>query len=155
VLLGLDSLESVSIAYADLVGRLGPEVVVAEQVKRGVEIALGIVNDPGLGPLVVVGAGGVLVEVMRDRAVGLPPVGTESARRMIDRLKVRNLLDGVRGSPAADIEAITAAVASVSDIARELGSAIEALDINPLICGPSGVVAVDVLVIPAASRALT
>jgi acyl-CoA synthetase (NDP forming) len=153
VVLGIDSLESISLAYSDLASRLGPEVVVAEQVKSGVEVALGIVNDPGLGPLVVVGAGGVLVEIIGDRAVGLPPIGSESARRMIDRLKIRTLLDGVRGSAPADIDAITAAVVSLSDMARELGSAIEALDINPLICGPSGAVAVDVLVVPASSGA--
>jgi acetate---CoA ligase (ADP-forming) len=147
VVVGLDSVESVGIAYDDLARRLGSEVLVAGQVKGGVEIALGIFRDPGLGPLIVVGAGGVLVEVMGDRAVGLPPLDVVAAKRMIDRLAVRKLLDGVRGAPRADLESVARAVVSVSVLATELGDVIEDLDVNPLICRPEGVVALDALVV--------
>ncbi len=102
---------------------------------------------PGLGPIVVVGAGGVLVELIGDRRVALPPLDDDSARRMIDRLAIRALLDGLRGAAPADIGGIAAAVVSISQLATELGSGIEALDVNPLLCGPDGVVAVDVLVV--------
>jgi acyl-CoA synthetase (NDP forming) len=122
-------------------------VLVAECAPEGVELALGIVRDPGLGPIVVVGAGGVLVELIHDRSVGLPPIDLPRARRMLDRLAVRALLAGVRGRPACDVDAAARAVVSVSVLASELGEAIEALDVNPIRCGPDGVVALDALVI--------
>ncbi len=87
VRLGLADAEAVASAYADLAGRLGPQVVVQHQAS-GVEVALGVVADPLLGPLVMVAAGGVLVELVADRAVALPPVDRETALEMIGRLKV-------------------------------------------------------------------
>ncbi len=74
VLLGIADPAALAAGYADLAARLGPRVVVCQVVPAGVELALGVVTDPGLGPLVVVGAGGVLVEMLADRAVALPPV---------------------------------------------------------------------------------
>jgi hypothetical protein len=114
----------------------------------GVEVALGIVRDPQFGPLVLVAAGGVLVEVLKDRRLALPPLDEVRARRLIDRLGVRPLLDGVRGQAAADVGALTRAMVSLSWLAHDLGGYLEALDANPVICGPAGCVAVDALVIP-------
>jgi acetate---CoA ligase (ADP-forming) len=146
VIMGLESAASVGRAYDDLAKRLGPAVLVAEQVSRaGVEIALGLVNDPGLGPIVVVGAGGVLVELMSDRAVGLPPIDLAAAYRMIDRLAVRALLDGLRGAPPVDVSGLAQAIVSMSQLADELGPALQAVDVNPLLCTPEGVVALDAL----------
>ena len=65
----------------------------------GAELALGIARDPDLGPLIVVGAGGVLVELLADRAVALPPVDERTARQMLGGLRVARLLAGVRGAP--------------------------------------------------------
>ena len=86
-------------AYRDLAARLGPDVTVHHQVPPGVELSIGLVRDPALGPLVVVAAGGVLVELLDDRAVALPPLSPDGARRMLDRLRLRPLLDGFRGAP--------------------------------------------------------
>ena len=130
-----------------MAGRLGPRVLVCETAGPGTELALGITRDPGLGPLVVIGAGGLLVEFLADRAVARPPVGAAQAQRKLGRLRVAGLLAGVRGQQAADTGAIAGAVVAVSAIARELGDHLEALDINPLICGPAGAVAVDVLAV--------
>ena len=144
-------------AYAGLAARLGPRVLVCESAEPGTELSVGIVADPDLGPLLVVGAGGVLVEHLADRVVALPPVDDGQARRMLSRLRVAPLLAGFRGRPPADLGAVAATVTGVSAIARELGGALAALDINPVICGPDGVVAVDVLVepiAPPASRSL-
>jgi pimeloyl-ACP methyl ester carboxylesterase len=135
---------------AGLAGRLGRRVLVCETAGPGAELSLGILADPGLGPLVVVGAGGVLVEHLADRAVALPPVGAAGARRMLSRLRVAPLLAGFRGQPRANLGAVTGAITGVSAIAAELGSALAALDINPVICGPGGAIAVDVLVEPVA-----
>jgi acyl-CoA synthetase (NDP forming) len=147
VVLGIRDPAGLTAAYAGMARRLGPAVLVCETAGPGTELALGITRDPDLGPLVVAGAGGLLVEFLADRAVALPPVGPEAALRMLGRLRVATLLAGVRGQPPADTGAIAEAVVAVSAIASELGDHLEALDINPLICGPRGAVAVDVLAV--------
>jgi acyl-CoA synthetase (NDP forming) len=116
-------------------------------VPPGTELALGIISDPDLGPLVVAGAGGVLVEFLADRVVALPPVDAGRARQMLGGLRVSALLAGARGQPPADTGAIADAIAAVSTIACELGDDLAALDINPLICGPAGAIAVDALMV--------
>jgi acetate---CoA ligase (ADP-forming) len=148
VVLGVPGPAALASAYGEMAARLGPRVLVGEMVPPGVELAVGITTDTGLGPLVVVGAGGVLVEHLADRAVALPPVDTALAARLIGGLRVAGLLAGARGHPPADLAAAARAVAAVSAIAWELGPHLAALDINPLVCGPSGAVAVDVLLEP-------
>jgi acetate---CoA ligase (ADP-forming) len=147
VLLGIADARQLAAGYADLADRLGPRVLVAQTAPVGVELALGIVTDPELGPLLVVGAGGVLVELLADRAVALPPVSTALARELIDGLRVSKLLAGARGARPADLDAVTTAIAGLSALALELGSDLAALDVNPLICGPAGAIAVDALAI--------
>jgi len=147
VVLGLRDPADLARAYADLSSRLGSRVLVCESVPAGPELAVGIARDQDLGPLIVVGAGGVLVELLADRAVALPPVDERTAREMIAGLRVSGLLAGVRGAPPADLGAVIRAVTGVSDLACELGGELEALDVNPLICGPNGAVAVDALAV--------
>ncbi len=148
VILGLRDAAALRAAYAHLAARLGPQVLVCATAAPGTELSLGLARDPSLGPLVVVAAGGVLVELLADRVVALPPVGPQQARDLVNRLRAARLLAGVRGRPPADLAAVAAAVGAVSQIAVELGDALDALDINPLICGPDGAVAVDALAIP-------
>jgi acyl-CoA synthetase (NDP forming) len=148
VVLGINDAGELAAAYADLASRLGPRVLVCRSVRPGVELALGIVADPELGPLIVVGAGGVLVELLADRHVALPPVSAEQAADLLAGLRVRALLDGVRGAPPADLGAVVQAICGLSELAMELGDRLEALDVNPLICGPDGAIAVDALAMP-------
>jgi acetate---CoA ligase (ADP-forming) len=148
VRLGLRGPTSVAEAYGELSASLGGTVTVSPMAPPGVEIHLGIVRDPQFGPLVLVAAGGVLVEVLSDRRMGLPPLDDARARRLVDGLKVRPLLDGERGSPAADVDALVRAIVGMSWLAHDLGDLIDSLDANPVICGPDGCVAVDALVIP-------
>ena len=148
VRLGLADAAEVTGAYLDLAGRLGPQVAVAAMATPGVEIHLGIVRDEQFGPLVLVAAGGVLVEVLNDRRLALPPLDAARATRLIDRLKVRPLLGGLRGQPPADRAALAEAVVALSWLAHDLGEYIEALDANPVIVGVDGCVAVDALVVP-------
>ena len=155
VVLGIRDAAGLEAAYADLAARLGPRVLVCETAEPGTELSAGITTDGDLGPLVVVGAGGVLVEHLADRAVALPPVDAAGARRMLSRLRVARLLAGFRGQPPANLGAVAAAITGVSAIAGELGGELAALDVNPLICGPAGAVAVDVLVEPARPRTVS
>src|SRR5439155_12620813 len=137
--------------YTDLASRLGPRVVVAKMAPPRVELALGIVRDHQFGPLVMVAAGGLLVEVLRDRTFALPPIDPAHARRMLDRLAVRPLLEGVRGRHPVNLDAVAQTIARVSLAAEDLGQHLEAVDVNPLISSPEGCVAVDALVIPRAT----
>ncbi len=148
VVLGLDGPDAVAAAYADVAARLGPRVSVSATAPAGVEIALGVVNDPQMGPLVLVAAGGVLVELLHDRALAVPPLDRGRAEALLGRLRVRPLLDGVRGAPAADVGSVVDALVALSSLAVELGGHLAALDVNPLVCGPGGAVAVDALVVP-------
>ena len=148
VRLGLAGPAEAGAAYDDLAARLGPRVVVCETAPPGTELALGIVTDPALGPLLVVGAGGVLVEIMAERAVLLAPVTRSAALAALRRLRIAPVLAGSRGLPAADLGAIADAITGLSRLACDLGDAVEAVDINPLICTLAGPVAVDALLIP-------
>ncbi|MCX7356136.1 MAG: acetate--CoA ligase family protein [Alphaproteobacteria bacterium] len=134
-------------AYDDMAKRLGPRVLVAPMAGAGVELALGMISDAQWGPLVIVGAGGTLIEVMKDRAVALPPVDEAGARRMVDRLRLRPLLDGKRGAAPSDMASLARAVARLSALAADLGDLIGEIDVNPLRCGPQGAVALDALVV--------
>ena len=147
VRLHIGDIEALREAYRDLTERLGNLVTVEEMAPPGVEVALGIVRDPTFGPLVLVAAGGVLVELLHDRKLALPPIDEDAARRLIDGLAIRPLLDGVRGAPPSDVGALAHAVSRLSVLAAELGDVITELDINPVIVSPQGCVAVDVLVV--------
>jgi acyl-CoA synthetase (NDP forming) len=151
VRLGLGDPGAAGAAYDDLAARLGPRVLVCQTAAPGTELALGIVRDAALGPLLVISAGGVFIEIFSERAVLLPPVTRSQARAALARLRVAALLAGARGQPAANLEAVADAIAALSRLACDLGDALDALDINPLICGPSGAAAADVLVVPRAS----
>ncbi len=148
VALGLTSPSAVAAAYDDLAARLGPQVLVQAMAPPGVELALGVVRDPHLGPLVVVGAGGTLVELVGERAVALPPFDEAAAEALLAELpKVSALLAGVRGAAPADHAAVAGAVAALSRVAARLPDDVVALDVNPLVCGPTGCVAVDALAV--------
>ncbi len=147
VALGLADAGAVRAAHADMAARLGPRVVIQPMAAKGVEMVLGMVRDAQFGPLVMVGAGGILVETLKDTRFALPPFGVDYARRLIDGLKVRPLLDGLRGAPAADIDALAEALARFSVLAVTLGDAIAEIDVNPFIAGPAGPLAVDALVV--------
>jgi acetate---CoA ligase (ADP-forming) len=148
VRLGLRGVDEVGRAYDEMAAQLGAQVTVSAMAPPGVELALGIVVDAQFGPLVMVGAGGTLVEILADRRFGLVPVDEDRAGALLDRLQIRPLLDGVRGMPAADIGAAARAVAALSRLAVDLGDVIAAVDVNPVIAGPRGCVAVDAVVIP-------
>jgi acyl-CoA synthetase (NDP forming) len=148
VVIGIRGEAELETAYEELSFTLGPDVTVAGMAPPGVEIALGVVRDAQFGPLVLVGAGGVLVEVLGDRRLAMPPLDEARAIRLIDRLRIRRLLDGVRGRPPADVDALAAALVGLSWLAADLGEHLDALDVNPIICGADGCLAVDALLIP-------
>jgi succinyl-CoA synthetase beta subunit len=113
------------------------------------EAIVGILVDRYFGPAVVFGLGGIMVEILKDRALGIPPLTRGEAREMIERTRASQLLHGFRGSPQADLEALTETLIRVGRLAVDWAGKIEALDINPLLIMPEGqgVVAVDALLV--------
>ena len=146
VTLGIRDEVVLATAYREMSSRLGPSVTVQEMVEPGVEMALGIVYDLQFGPLVMVAAGGVLIEALGDRRLALPPLDEARASKLIDRLDARPLLDGVRGASPADVNALARTLSRLSLLAVDLGDLIGALDVNPVVVGPRGCLAVDALV---------
>lgn len=148
VALNLSDAAAVHAAYTDLAEHLGPEALVAPMVFPEVELALGVVRDPQFGSMVLVAGGGIFIEVLGDRQLGLVPIDTPIAHRMIGKLAVKPVLDGVRGRPAVDIAAVATALVRLSDLAADLGDLIAELDVNPLAVTTQGCLALDALVVP-------
>jgi acyl-CoA synthetase (NDP forming) len=101
--------------------------------------------------LVFVGAGGRLVEYLPDRVFALPPFDAREARRLIDKLRLRPLLDGKRGEPAANLAALGDALARFSVMAADLKGLVGEMDVNPVLAGPNGALALDALAVPKTS----
>ena len=124
---------------------LAEQIVVQEQVGGGLEMIVGTNRDPTVGPLVVVGLGGRLVEVLADVAIGVAPLLDDDVADMVRSLKSYHLLTGHRGTPALDVEALCQVVTAVSAIVDEFPEVVE-MDINPLFVHQKGAVAADVRV---------
>jgi acetyltransferase len=122
-------------------------VLVSEMVVGGFELLAGAVNDAVFGPVVVVGAGGIYAETFADTACRLAPFGERTAREMIDELRCRAILDGARGRPALDVDAVAHALAALSRYAWANRETIAEIDINPLFALPAGAVAADALIV--------
>jgi acyl-CoA synthetase (NDP forming) len=121
--------------------------LVQSMLKGGVELVVGIKRDPQCGPVLLVGLGGVLVEILRDTALALAPVGKVEARRMLESLKGFKLLQGYRGSAPADLDAVCEAIARISEFAADFADQVEEIDVNPLLARPDGAVALDALIV--------
>ncbi len=123
-------------------------IVVQHMAPEGVEMILGVKRDPLFGPVIVCGFGGIFVELLKDVAIGIPPLSQQQALSLIQRLRGWPLLTGLRGEPPADINALCNTIVKVSRLAVSLGEQLVALDMNPLVVHSNnqGVVAVDALV---------
>ena len=124
------------------VKRLRPDarvegVLLQAMVPKGTEMILGIKRDPHFGPLLMFGLGGIYVEVFRDITFRLAPIRELGARRMIESIRARKILEGFRGQPPADTEKLAECIERLSQLALDLEE-IEELDINPLIVYPEG-----------------
>ncbi|MEV7829989.1 acetate--CoA ligase family protein [Streptomyces subrutilus] len=153
VKVGLTSASQIRDAYRELTDIARYEnvpldgILVCQMIERGVEMVVGVTQDDLFGPTVTVGLGGVLVEVLHDAAVRVPPFGEDQARRMLTELRGHALLEGVRGAPPADVDALVEVILRIQRMALELGDELSELDINPLMVLPrgQGAVALDAL----------
>jgi hypothetical protein len=142
--------ETAGAVFREMYERLGPgEYVVEEQDTRPgvVELVIGARRDRDFGPTVTVGHGGIHTELWRDVSVELAPVDRRTAAGMLDRLRSRRLLDGWRGQPAVDVDALIDAIVAVSEAIAATTSVAD-IEVNPIRVGPDGALAVDALVVP-------
>jgi acyl-CoA synthetase (NDP forming) len=149
VVLGLADREAARTAYDDLVTRLSPTAVSVEEMADltdGVELIVGSVRDPKFGPVVLVGLGGIFAEVLADTACAIAPVSADAARMLLLSLQGAPLLLGARGRPAVDLDSLAELVARVSLLSAAHPEIVE-LELNPVLAGPSGVLALDARVV--------
>jgi acyl-CoA synthetase (NDP forming) len=146
VVLGISDREALAEAYSDLTERFAGKdatFIVQEQKPAGSEVIIGATEAEGLGHLVMFGLGGVFVEVMRDVAFALAPLSRPEARTLMREIKGFPILEGVRGEPGADLEAIEDLLLRVSRMVADNPSITE-LDLNPILVTQDGACAVDV-----------
>lgn len=122
-------------------------LLVSPVVSGGVETVVGVARDELFGPVVMFGLGGVFVEVLEDVTFRVPPFDHEEAHRMIREVRGFPLLHGARGRPPADLDALADVLVKVQRLALDVGDGVREIDINPLVVGPDGAVALDALVV--------
>jgi acetyltransferase len=157
VRLGLTDAAQVANAFADVMARARAfdagarmdGVLVQEMITNGIEVIVGVTIDPQLGPMLLLGIGGLLVEVYQDVSLRRCPITSDEAHQMIDALKGARTLHGYRGRLAADVDALARTLVAVSYLAIHLSEELAELDVNPLLVLPEGegVVAADALVV--------
>ncbi len=145
VALGLADPEAVRAAYETMQARLGAQMggaVIQPMASPGVEAIVGLAADPEFGPVVMAGLGGVMTDLLQDRAFAVPPLEPGAADAMVASLRAAPLLDGYRGAPKADRQALVAVLEQVARIAEEVPELVE-LDLNPILVSSAGALAVD------------
>lgn len=153
VLIGVTDADGVRAGYETLISRAKKAmpnaridgVLVARQIKSGVECIMGVHHDPVFGPMALFGLGGIHVEVFKDVVLRRCPFGIAEAHDMIRSIKGVALLDGVRGAPAVDINALAKMLSTLSVFAHNAGPKLASIDLNPVIATPEGAWAVDAL----------
>ena len=145
--------EDVADAYEDLVSRardyqpdariLGVQIQEQVDLSRGVETIVGTNRDPGFGPLVLFGLGGIFVEVLEDTSLRVAPVAEAEAREMTDEIRAAPLLRGARGRDPVDRDAVVETIQRLSQLMVDVPAIVE-LDVNPLVATADGVVAIDI-----------
>ncbi|WP_210492913.1 acetate--CoA ligase family protein [Microvirga antarctica] len=152
VVLGLSDAAAVESCCAEIHRKMvhaGYELtgyLIEEMASPGIEIVIGGVTDPQLGPMLMVGAGGVYAEILKDVSFRLCPIDARDAHEMVSELKIAPILNGARGRSAVDIKRIHAALLALggeSGFFTTYAAQVTEFDLNPLIASPDGLIAVD------------
>ena len=148
VMLDIGSDHRIKEAFAALNGTMGGKgkILMQQQVSGDLELIAGLVQDPQFGPCVMVGLGGVMAEILDDAVFGVAPLDHAAALDLIDRLKHQKLLNGFRGAPAVDRQALAKIMTALGQLGLRY-PAITEIDINPLIIHEGNPVAVDAAIV--------
>jgi acetyltransferase len=148
VRLGVNNIEDVRQSYAVLMEKMNGQgkIVMYRQVKGKIELILGLVRDPQFGPCVMLGLGGIMAEILYDAVFAPAPLTGEDALRLISRMRGQKILDGFRGEPLVNREELSRILVALGGMGL-MYPRIQEIDVNPLIIGENGVVAVDATII--------
>ena len=154
VKIGIDNVNDVKKTFNDMYGRLSKKkgikvkgILLEKMVPKGVELIVGLQNDPQFGPVIMVGMGGILTEVMRDVAFRMLPITTSDAKSMLAELKGSKLLKGFRGSKPIDINMISKALVRIGKLGVEHATHFDSIDFNPVVFYPKSYAVVDAKII--------
>ena len=154
VKVGLDNVNDVKKTFKDMYGRLSKKkgvevkgILLEKMVPKGVELIVGIQNDPQFGPVIMVGLGGIMTEVMKDVAFRLLPITTSDAKSMLNELKGSALLKGFRGSEPIDTNMVAKMLVQIGKLGVENADYINSVDFNPVVVYPKSHFVVDAKII--------
>jgi 3-hydroxypropionyl-CoA synthetase (ADP-forming) len=154
VKVGIDNINDVKKTFKDMYGRLSKKkgvhvkgILLEKMVPKGVELIVGLQNDPQFGPVIMVGMGGILTEVMRDVAFRMLPITPSDAKSMLEELKGSKLLKGFRGSKAIDINMLANALVKIGKLGVDNASHFNSIDFNPVVVYPKSYAVVDAKII--------
>lgn len=158
VIVGVNDVDEAEQAFATILGRAADKrpdaridgIMVAQMIPGGVETIAGVVSDPVFGPVVMFGLGGVFVEVLKDVTFRVAPFDVAEAHCMIREIRGHAMLEGVRGAPPADVDALARLLSDLSRFAAANADQIDSIDLNPVrvLERGGGVVALDALIVP-------
>lgn len=154
VKVGLDNVNDVKKTFKDMYGRLSKKkgvevkgILLEKMVPKGVELIVGIQNDPQFGPVIMVGLGGIMTEVMKDVAFRLLPITTSDAKSMLNELKGSALLKGFRGSEPIDTNMVAKMLVQIGKLGVDNADYINSVDFNPVVVYPKSHFVVDAKII--------
>ena len=150
VKVGIDNVNDVKKTFKDMYGRLSKKkgvevkgILLEKMVPKGIELIVGIQNDPQFGPVIMVGLGGIMTEVMKDVAFRMLPISTSDAKSMLNELKGAQLLKGFRGSEAIDTNMVAKMLVQIGKLGVENADYINSIDFNPVVVYPKSHFVVD------------
>lgn len=154
VKVGLDNVNDVKKTFNEMYKRLSKKkgvdvkgILLEKMVPKGVELIVGLQNDPQFGPVIMVGVGGVLTEIFRDVAFRMLPITTSDAKSMLDELKGSKLLKGFRGSDPIDLNMMTKALVQIGKLGVDNAKYFDSIDFNPVVVYPKSYAVVDAKII--------
>ncbi|MGQ0376513.1 MAG: 3-hydroxypropionate--CoA ligase [Nitrososphaerota archaeon] len=154
VKVGIDNVKDVKKTFNDMYKRLSKKkgvpltgILLEKMVPKGIEIIVGLQNDPQFGPVIMVGVGGVLTEIFRDVAFRMLPITTDDAKSMLDELKGSKMLKGFRGSKPIDINMLSKALVQIGKLGVDNASHFDSIDFNPIVVYPKSYAVVDAKII--------
>jgi hypothetical protein len=151
VALDLATPEQLAAAYdrmaRDLEAHRLAGMLVCRQIEGGVELVLGLNRDPEMGLVAMAGSGGVLLELIKDVAFCAPPIDRDKAHDLLASLRGARLLQGYRGAPRCDLDAVVDALVALGRLAVDLEPIVQAVDINPFVALPQGGLALDAVIV--------
>ncbi|MEX2192627.1 MAG: 3-hydroxypropionate--CoA ligase [Nitrosarchaeum sp.] len=154
VKVGINNVDEVKKTFKDMYGRLSKKkgvdvkgILLEKMVPKGVELIVGVQNDPQFGPVIMVGLGGIMTEVMKDVAFRMLPITTSDAKSMLNELKGSKLLKGFRGSPPIDLDMVSKMLVQIGKLGMENADYINSIDFNPVVVYPKSHFVVDAKII--------